>query len=240
MNPNNYGVRLNKAMSMLGMCSRREADRLITSGHILVNGIVVTELGTKIASGDTISLSTGGSNVFSHEVTRRMWMYYKPVGLITSHRDPNGRATVFDDVTKKVRERMISIGRLDINSEGLLLLTNSGEVARYAELPSTALERRYRVRIFGNLSDDIISQLTMGVTVHGARYAPMKLRRLQEPLGKNSWVECILTEGKNREIRRLFDYFGIAVNRLIRTHYGPYAIGNLRPGEIREVECLTL
>jgi 23S rRNA pseudouridine2605 synthase len=240
MKLNDAGVRLNKAMSMLGLCSRREADRLIVSGHVSVNGTVVIELGSRVASGDTISLTTGESMMFNNMPIRRMWIYCKPVGLVTSHRDPSGRATVFNDVASKISERVISIGRLDINSEGLLLLTNSGEIARYAELPSTALERRYKVRIFGELGDDVVAQLTRGVTVHGMRYAPMKIRRLRDTTGKNSWIECILTEGKNREIRRLFTHFGISVNRLIRTHYGPYTIGNLKPGEIREVKCLSL
>ncbi|MDR1365030.1 MAG: rRNA pseudouridine synthase [Holosporales bacterium] len=236
---NNNCIRLNKAMSTLGMCSRRDADRMIASGIVSVNGKAVTELGSKVTYGDAI-ICSGVSYTLDNKCANRVWIYYKPVGLITSHRDPQNRATVFDDIATKVNERIISIGRLDINSEGLLLLTNSGEYARRAELPSTALKRRYRARIFGSLNNDIVSQLAIGATIHGIKYTPVKIEPVRGSSGKNSWVECILTEGKNREIRKLFSHFGISVNRLIRTQYGPYAIGNLKPGEIREVKCLHI
>ncbi|MDR1333430.1 MAG: rRNA pseudouridine synthase [Holosporales bacterium] len=226
-------------MSVLGICSRRDADRLISSGKVMVNGEVIAELGAKISHGDTVSVS-GMNYVFTTNPTCRTWIYYKPVGLVTSNRDPQGRTTVFEDIAGKIPERVVSVGRLDINSEGLLILTNNGELARYLELPATALERRYKVRLFGTLGNDTISQFAKGINVDGMHYAPVRVRLLRRSSGKNCWVECILTEGKNREIRKLFSHFGLSVNKLIRTHYGPYSIGDLKPGEIREVESLHL
>ncbi|MDR0695785.1 MAG: rRNA pseudouridine synthase [Holosporales bacterium] len=225
-------VRLNKAMAMLGICSRREADKMISSGHVYVNGELVSIMGSTVLENDVITVH-GKNHIFGGEGDARIWIYHKPLGLITTHNDTCGRRTVFDDVRTKIKERVVSVGRLDINSEGLLLLTNSGDFARYAESPRTGWERRYKVRLFGTLTQGIISELEMGTTINGVHYAPINVRILKQSEGKNTWVDCTLREGKNREIRNLFGNFGLQVNRLLRYQYGPYLLKNLRPGELR-------
>ena len=230
----NERVRLNKALAILGICSRRDADKLIESGKVFVNGSIVSEVGTKISHGDKIRVLEK-DYIFREKRQTKVWIYYKPAGLVTTHRDEKGRLTVFDDLRTKIKERVISVGRLDLNSEGLLLLTNDSEFARHAESPKTGWKRYYKVRIFGNLTEEIIEKIGKGLTVDGIRYAPMTISRLKDTTGKNQWIECILTEGKNREIRKIFDSFGIAVNKLIRTKYGQYELGDLKPGEIRRV-----
>ncbi|MDR0942670.1 MAG: rRNA pseudouridine synthase [Holosporales bacterium] len=228
-------TRLNKALSMLGICSRRDADALILKEGVYVNGKLAREVGSKVSDEDVIFVN-GKEYVFSSLRQTRIWLYYKPVGLITSHKDPKNRRTVFEDVSNKIGERVISVGRLDINSEGLLLLTNDGEFARFAESPQTAWERRYKVRLFGMPNKEVLSQLGKGVTINGVRYAPIVVNFLKQTSGKNCWVECVLKEGKNREIRKIFNHFDILVNKLIRTQYGSYFLGNLKPGEIVEAK----
>ena len=227
----NKEIRLNKALSMLGICSRRDADKFIQSGQIFVNGCQVTELGAKILPNDKIKIA-GKEYTLEREKQTKIWLYYKPVGLITTHKDELGRRTVFDDLRTKIKERVISVGRLDINSEGLLLLTNNSDFARYAESPATGWERHYKVRVFGEITDDILAQIRKGVSVDGIKYAPMAVAILRETSGKNHWLECVLTEGKNREIRKIFEHFGLSVNRLIRTQYGGYSLNDMRPGDV--------
>jgi 23S rRNA pseudouridine2605 synthase len=221
---------------MLGVCSRREADKLIISGDIQINGTVCNELGSGIIDGDLISVR--GIEYFfrSSDINARVWLYYKPKGLIVTHHDKMGRKTIFDDLKTKINGRVISVGRLDLNSEGLLILTNSGEFARYAESPRTAWERCYNVRIFGKIDQTIIKNLRNGTIVNGVRYRPMIIKKLSHNSGINClnyWVDCILHEGKNREIRKLFGHFGIMVNRLIRYKFGPYELRNLKSGEVQ-------
>ena len=226
-------TRLNKAMSMLGICSRREADKYISNKSVYINNILVSNLGAKINNGDIITVN-GIKYKFKDKVKTRVWIYNKPSGLVTTHKDEKNRETVFDSVSDVIGQRVISVGRLDLNSEGLLLLTNDGEFARYAESPSTGWERHYRVRFFGNINDDIIRQLSNGITIDGIKYSPIKIINISNNKGLNKWCNCILKEGKNREIRRIFNYFGLQVNKLIRIKYGPYELRNLKVGEIYE------
>ena len=229
----NEQIRLNKALATLGICSRRDADRLIESGKISVNGSNISEVGTKIIEGDKIKID-GKEYIFKNKKKTKVWLYYKPVGLVTTHHDEKGRLTVFDDLKSKINERVISVGRLDLNSEGLLILTNDSNFARMAESPKTGWERHYKVRIFGDLKNNIVVTIGKGLMIDGIKYAPMKIIPLRESSGKNHWIECILTEGKNREIRKIFNHFGLAVNKLIRTQYGPYELGDMKPGEVRK------
>jgi 23S rRNA pseudouridine2605 synthase len=226
-------LRLNKALAMLGICSRREADRLISSGQIRVNGQMIDILGSFVFDEDIITVK---NKIYPFKITENcnVWLYYKPIGLVTTHKDEKDRKTIFDDVKTKLPERVISVGRLDINSEGLILLTNNGVFARYAESPTTGWERFYRVRLFGELSRDVISELADGPRVNGIRYAPVKASIIRRTDGKNFWMNCILKEGKNREIRLLFNHFGLQVNRLIRYKYGPYSLENLQPGQLQK------
>jgi 23S rRNA pseudouridine2605 synthase len=242
---------------MLGVCSRREADRLISSGEVGVNGGVIEELGSGVVEGDVISIR-GSSHIFrGAEIVQKVWMYYKPAGYIVTQKDNLQRRTVFEDLKSKINERVISVGRLDLNSEGLLLVTNSGEFARYAESPKTAWERCYKVRIFGEIDHSIIEKLRNGMTVDGINYKSMIVNKIDynsEVCGprsqkwseteaknpdckrqKNQWLDCTLFEGKNREIRKLFGHFGIMVNRLIRYKFGPYYLGSIKPGEVIKV-----
>lgn len=230
------GIRINKALSMLGICSRRDADKLILNKSISINHKVVTELGIKVFHGDTISVS-GKDYIFQSEKKTKVWIYYKPVGLVTTHNDEKHRKTIFDDLKTKINERVISVGRLDLNSEGLLLLTNDGGFSKYAE--TSHWKRYYKVRIFGKLTNEIVSKIQKGVTIDNIHYAPMEIQISKiTQLMKNQWVTCILTEGKNREIRKIFNHFGISVNRLIRYKYGPFELSNLKPGEVRVVKPL--
>ena len=226
----NNGIRINKAIAMLGICSRRAADKLILEKSVYVNKKLVTELGVNVSANDVITVSRKDYAFKLHKVTK-IWLYYKPVGLVTTHKDEKGRATVFDDLRGKINERVISVGRLDLNSEGLLLLTNDSKFANMAE--TSNWERRYKVRVFGRLTNEVISQIEKGVTIDGVHYAPVKITTPKVQADKkNAWIECVLTEGKNREIRKIFAHFGIAVNRLIRYKYGKFELNDLKPGEV--------
>ena len=227
------GTRINKALSILGICSRRDADKLIFQEKVSINHKIVKELGTKVFDGDTISVS-GKDYIFQAEKKTKIWIYYKPVGLVSSHKDEKNRKTIFDDLKTKINERVISVGRLDLNSEGLLLLTNDGSFSKYAE--SSNWKRYYKVRIFGKLTDKMISEIQNGITIDNIHYAPMEIQisKITQSV-KNQWINCVLTEGKNREIRKIFNHFGISVNRLIRYKYGPFELTNLEPGEVRSI-----
>ena len=225
-------VRLNKAISMLGICSRRAADKLILSNKIYVNGSLITNLGQKISEGSKINICDN-EFIFKLHKKRMIWKYYKPVGLITSHNDEKGRPTVFDFLKQKIKGHIISVGRLDLNSEGLLLITNDSEFARYAENPKNKLKRVYLVRAFGNLSEQILNKIRIGVSIDKINYAPIEIKILRETSGKNHWFECTLYEGKNREIRKIFSHFGLSVNKLVRTQYGHFKLDNMKPNEIR-------
>lgn len=217
-------VRLAKAISNKGYCSRREAEKLILQNRVKVNNEIVTELVTFVLPEDKIEV-IGKREL---EIKPQLWLYYKPVGVITTQKDPQNRLTAFQDFPIKSDSHIISVGRLDINSEGLLLMTNSKSLAALLESPSNNFARVYKVRALGEVNQAIF-QIEKGITIEGVRYRPVKIKLLRE--GVNSWYEMTLTEGKNREIRKIFEHFGLSVNRLIRTHYGPFFLGDLQPGE---------
>jgi 23S rRNA pseudouridine2605 synthase len=226
------GERIAKVIARSGVCSRRDAEKLIEQGKVFVNGKRIDSPALNVSDEDTIAVN--GKNLPEREKAR-LWLYYKPVGLVTSHRDDKDRPTVFAAVSKEL-PRVISVGRLDLNTEGLLLLTNDGGLARHMELPSTGWRRRYRTRIYGALTPEAIAKLKKGVTVDGVKYGSVEVVPEEaDKEGRNIWAMVSLTEGKNREIRKVFDHIDCKVSRLIRVSYGPFQLGNLKPGELREV-----
>jgi 23S rRNA pseudouridine2605 synthase len=229
------GDRIAKVLSRAGVASRREAERMIEAGEVSVNGKVITSPALNVTASDRISVR--GEPVGAAEPAR-LWLYYKPDGLVTSTSDEKGRQTVFDTLPEDM-PRVMSIGRLDLNSEGLLLLTNDGELKRKLELPSTGWLRKYRVRIKGNPTDPDLEPLRKGITVDGERFQPMIviLDRIQ---GANAWLTVALREGKNREIRRALSAINLTVNRLIRISYGPFRLGDMEPGAVEEVRGKVL
>jgi 23S rRNA pseudouridine2605 synthase len=216
------------------VASRRDVEKLIAEGRVALNGKVLTTPAVKVEPGDILTVD--GEVVNEAEPTR-LFRYHKPVGLLTSHKDPKGRPTVFGALPEGL-PRLISVGRLDINSEGLLLLTNDGELARALETPQTGVVRRYRARARGRITQERLDRLQAGVTVEGVHYGPIeaKLDKAKEgPQGANLWLTVTLSEGKNREVRRVLEHLGLKVNRLMRLAYGPFALGTLAAGEIEEV-----
>lgn len=222
--------RIAKIMAAAGLCSRRDAERWILNGRVSVNGRVLKTPAFTVDANDVITVD--GTVLGAREETR-LWCYNKKPGLMTTHKDPKGRPTVFESLPKYL-PRVISIGRLDFNSEGLLLLTNNGALARHLELPSTGWKRKYRVRVHGKLTGEILGRLKKGVKIDGIAYAPAEIE-IEKEQGTNTWVIMTLSEGKNREIRRLMEFFGLQVTRLIRISYGPFQLGNLPEGDVREV-----
>lgn len=227
---NEKGERIAKVVARAGICSRRDAERYIEQGRISVNNQVLKTPATLVNPGDVITVD--GKPIPEKEKTR-VWRYHKPAGLVTSHKDNEGRKTVFEALPSEL-PRVISIGRLDLNSEGLLLLTNDGGFARQMEMPSAGWVRRYRVRIHGEMTPEIISKLEKGVTVEGIKYGSAQVK-IDKKQGTNSWITVSLKEGKNREVRKLMEFFGFQVTRLIRTSYGPFQLGNLTPGQVDEI-----
>jgi 23S rRNA pseudouridine2605 synthase len=229
------GERIAKVLSRAGVASRREAERLIELGEVKVNGKVITSPALNVTAKDKITVR--GEPVGQPEAPR-LWLYYKPEGLVTSASDEKGRDTVFDHLPEDL-PRVMSVGRLDLNSEGLLLLTNDGELKRRLELPSTGWLRKYRVRVKGNPTDPDLEPLRKGVTVDGERFQAMDVK-LDRHQGANAWLTVGLREGKNREIRRAMTHIGLTVNRLIRLSYGPFRLNELKPGEVEEVKPRVL
>lgn len=229
------GDRIAKVLSRAGVASRREAERMIELGEVSVNGKVISSPALNVTAADKITVR--GKHVGEPEQAR-LWLYYKPDGLVTSENDEKGRETVFDNLPEEL-PRVMSIGRLDLNSEGLLLLTNDGGLKRRLELPSTGWLRKYRVRVNGNPMDPDLEPLRKGIVVDGEKFQPMivVLDRIQ---GANAWLTVGLREGKNREIRRAMVAIGLTVNRLIRVSYGPFRLGELKPGEVEEVKGKVL
>ena len=224
------GDRIAKVLSRAGIASRREAERMITAGRISVNGQKIDSPALNVTAKDRILVD--GKPINDPE-PERLWLYHKPPGLVTTDRDEKGRATIFDDLPDDM-PRVMSIGRLDLNSEGLLLLTNDGGIKRRLELPSTGWLRKYRVRINGRPKDDDFAQMRKGLTIDGERFQPMTVT-LDRQQGANAWLTIALREGKNREIRRAIEDTGFTVNRLIRTSYGPFQLGTLKPGAVDEI-----
>ena len=220
--------RIAKIMAGAGLCSRRDAEKWILNGRVVVNGQVLTTPAFVVGADDVILVD---GQPLAGKQKQRLWCYHKPVGLMTTHRDPQGRPTVFDNLPKSL-PRVISVGRLDFNSEGLLLLTTDGALSRELELPTRGWKRKYRVRVHGKVTPEIIGRLNKGVKVDGVAYAPCQIE-VEREQGSNTWVLMTLTEGKNREIRRLMAFFGLEVTRLIRVSYGPF-------GAVREVPAKVL
>jgi 23S rRNA pseudouridine2605 synthase len=229
------GDRIAKVMARAGVASRRQAETLIAEGRVSVNGAVITSPALNVTPADKIVVD--GAPMASRERTR-MFLYSKPRGLVTTHSDPEGRPTIFTALPKTL-PRLISVGRLDINTEGLLLLTNDGGLARVLELPATAWLRRYRVRANGSVTQDALDKLRDGVTVDGVHYGPIeaKLDRMQ---GANCWLTFAIREGKNREVRKVLESLNLKVNRLIRVSFGPFNLGELPEWEVKEIDSKAL
>jgi 23S rRNA pseudouridine2605 synthase len=228
------GERVAKALARAGVASRREVERLIAAGRVALNGQVLTTPAVKVDAADILTVD---GQVVGEREPARLFRYHKPPGLVTTHRDPQGRPTVFERLPEGL-PRLISVGRLDLNSEGLLLLTNDGGLARALELPATGLVRRYRARARGRITQARLDRLKDGITVEGVHYGAIDavLDKAKEgPQGANLWITLTLSEGKNREVRRVLEALGLKVNRLIRLAYGPFALGTLAAGEVEEV-----
>lgn len=224
-----------KFLARAGVCSRRDAEKLIAEGRVKLNGKVLDTPAVKVTAKDKILVDD--KPVAAAEATR-LWRYHKPSGLVTTHRDPAGRPTVFERLPPDL-PRVISVGRLDLTSEGLLLLTNDGALARRLELPSNGWLRRYRARAFGSITQEELDRLRDGVTIDGVRYGGIDAK-LESGRGSNVWIAVSISEGKNREVRRVLEAVGLKVNRLIRIAYGPFQLGLLKPGEVEEISGKVL
>jgi 23S rRNA pseudouridine2605 synthase len=228
--PKKSGERIAKLMARAGLCSRREAEEWIRQGRVVVNGRVIDSPALDIVERDIVMVD--GAPLPQRERTR-LFLYHKPRGLVTTHSDPEGRATIFDNLPKDL-PRLISIGRLDYNTEGLLLLTNDGGLKRVLELPDTGWLRRYRVRAHGAITQARLDTLRDGIEVDGVKYGPIEAT-LESEQGTNVWLSFAIREGKNREVRNVLSALGLEVNRLIRVSYGPFQLGELGEGEVAEV-----
>lgn len=224
------GDRIAKVIARAGRASRREAEQLIAEGRVTVNGKRIDSPALNVAAGDRIAVD--GVALEMPEAPR-LWLYHKPAGLVTTTKDEKGRPTVFEKLPPEM-PRVVSVGRLDLNSEGLLLLTNDGGIKRKLELPSTGWVRKYRVRVNGSPADADLAPLRAGITVEGERFQPMSVT-LDRQQGANAWLTIGIREGRNREIRRALGAIGLTVNRLIRISYGPFQLGELAPGAVEEV-----
>ena len=222
--------RVAKLLARAGLCSRRDAERWITAGRVSVDGQVLTSPAVTVTAASEIRVD--GTPLADPE-RPRLWRYHKPAGLVTTHRDERGRPTVFDALPKEL-PRVISVGRLDLNSEGLLLLSNNGVLARRLELPATGWLRRYKVRVHGEVDPDHLAALENGITIEGVAYGSIRAS-LERRQRSNAWIAVALREGKNREVRRVLEHLGLPVTRLIRLSFGPFQLGNLARGEVAEV-----
>ncbi|MDD2876804.1 MAG: pseudouridine synthase [Acidiphilium sp.] len=224
------GERIAKYLARAGIASRREAERMIGEGRVVLNGAKVEHPATFIVAGDIILVD---SVPVAEPARTRLWRYHKPDGLLTTHRDPEGRPTVFEKLPPDM-PRVVSVGRLDLNSEGILLLTNDGAMARRLELPSTGWHRRYRVRVYGMVDSDKLAALKQGITVDDVHYGPITAE-VDSAKGANAWLSVSITEGKNREIRKVMAALGLETTRLIRVAYGPFQLGSLVRGAVAEI-----
>jgi 23S rRNA pseudouridine2605 synthase len=230
--PEPTAERIAKRLARAGVASRRGAEAMILAGRVSVNGKVIDSPALNVTETDRIMVDDAP---LAAAEPPRLWRYYKPLGLVTSAKDEKGRETVFDTLPEEM-PRVMSIGRLDINSEGLLLLTNDGDIKRKLELPSTGWLRRYRVRVNGMPTEPMLAPLRKGITVEGERFQPMEVT-LDRQQGANAWLTIGLREGKNREIRRALGEVGLSVNRLIRVSYGPFRLDDMKPGDVEEVRA---
>ena len=229
------GERIARRLARAGLCSRREAERWIAEGRVSVDGKKLTTPAVLVTEASRIVVD--GKPLPGADRTR-LWRYHKPSGLVTTHRDPQGRPTVFERLPVTM-PRVVSVGRLDLNSEGLLLLTNDGALARKLELPANGWQRRYRVRVHGKPEAEALEKLARGVTVEGVRYGPIKAA-LDRQQGANAWLTVGLNEGRNREVRKVMAHLGFTVSRLIRVSYGPFQLGLLEPGQVDEVPARVI
>ncbi len=234
--------RVAKLIAAAGVCSRREAEKIILQGRVTLNGEILST--PAVFAGNNDKLAVDGVLLKKPEKSR-LFLYYKPTGLVTTHKDPQNRPTVFDSLPKSM-PRVVSVGRLDLNSEGLLLLTTNGRLAGLLENPALGWKRKYRVRVHGRLPENMVQKASKGLSVKGVRYAPMIIETetgektnnspdAEKSKGTNSWLTITLTEGKNREIRKVMEFFGLQVSRLIRLSYGPFQLGSLEKSEVKEV-----
>jgi 23S rRNA pseudouridine2605 synthase len=225
------GQRIAKLLARAGIASRREIERMIADGRIAINDKVLDTPATILTSLKGVTVD--GKAVKGTPPTQ-LFLFHKPAGVLTAERDPKGRKTIYDVLPKDL-PRLMPVGRLDLNTEGLLLMTNDGELKRQLELPATGVERCYRARAFGNVTQAQLEELMMGVEIEGMRYGPINAN-IERRTGANVWIEMMLKEGKNREVRRVLEYLGLEVSRLIRVAYGPFILDDLPPGKIGEVK----
>jgi 23S rRNA pseudouridine2605 synthase len=224
------GERIAKVMARAGLCSRRDAERWIAEGRVRVDGTILTSPAMTVTPASDIEVD---GKKLGKPPASRLWRYHKPAGLVTTHRDEKERPTIFEKLPPCL-PRVVSIGRLDLNSEGLLLLTNDGALARRLELPATGWLRRYKVRVHGIVEAERLTPLAKGITIDGVAYGPIAAK-LERQQGSNAWLEMGLREGRNREVRRVIEHLGYAVTRLIRLSYGPFQLGLLERGAVEEV-----
>ena len=223
--------RIAKRIARAGLCSRRNAESWIRAGRVTVNNRILETPAFVVGPNDRILVD---NKPLPKQETTRLWRYYKPRGLVVSHNDERDRETIFDRIGGKL-PRVMSVGRLDLDSEGMILLTNDGGLARHLELPSTGWTRKYKVRVFGKVDETQLDKLKNGITIDGIRYGRL-LARLDKQMTSNAWLTIAIKEGKNREIRRIMEFLGYSVSRLIRTSYGPFQLGNMQEDTLLEVK----
>ena len=228
--------RIAKAIARSGLCSRREAERWIINGQVKLNSKILTECGVNVNSKDVIEVN---GKPLPNKVITKLWMYHKKRGYLVTNYDPEGRSTIFDQLKNKIETRFISVGRLDMDSEGLILLTNDGDLARKLELPATGWLRKYRVRVHGYVVPKDLEPLKNGIIIDGIRYGRIDAT-LDRQQGSNAWLTLSFREGKNREVRKVMNHLGYNVNRLIRISFGPFNLKNLPSGELEEVKNKVL
>ena len=227
--------RIAKRIARAGLCSRRDAERWIADGRVKLDGEVLTSPAVTVTVASVIEVD---GKPLPAEAPARLFRFHKPTGYLTAARDPDGRKTIADLIPTEL-PRLMPVGRLDMNSEGLLLLTNDGALKRQLELPTTGWQRRYRVRVHGDVDEAKLTSLIDGITIDGFDYGPIEAT-LERTLGKNAWLNVALREGKNREIRRVMEHFGWPVNRLIRVSFGPFHLGNLPKAEVDEIKTKVM
>ena len=233
MKNNTNSERIAKVIARDTKYSRREVEKLILDGRVKIDETIIYKPNVNVTSANTILLDNKKVN-FKQQI--QLYKYYKPRGFLVTHSDPENRNTIFDNLPKKF-ENMITVGRLDYDSEGLLLMTNSGDIKRKMELPNNNWKRIYRVRVYGKINKDIVLKLRKGLKIKTIQYKPIDAK-IDNESNSYTWLTMSLTEGKNREIRNIFEYFGMSVTRLIRVAYGPYKLNNLIKGEVAKIKVI--